>query len=741
MADDLTIQAGVKTGGGAAPNLGQALPPSRTADAVSGLQGFAKLASNLLAPVIEREKQAAFVSGMTDVMKGRTAEEVANDQPQWARFFGDNSAVAGARMQEAAAYGTRFVTSINERMPELRKLSQADFSRHVAEAMEVGLPTDPQAAALAKGRIVESLPDLTNQWARQNVQWQQEDSLAKYTEYMGSEVRTFAVSAEARRLNPAAVDEAMDERVTLSFMNALVKPAGVKEEVHQKVVEKMLLGVVGSPGGLGAYLALSKNGGLMEQMSPEFRDRMEIQMQQSLRRDTLPSAYKQAGEQGFGLGWRAWTDKAITSANPAATLQQGAKDLNAEFAKMTGIPESVHQFISPQKLDSAMNAVLSAQERAAAAAQRKADAAERAADRKHDAEQRRLDRQQKKADAIPLQVSAVGNYFQMFGGAPGMAGAAVDNDPDIRQAGKDAATAEFFKQHTLAGKQPGTPEYEQAAAAQALWLTSMVQPDKKLSNTLVTNTLLQPLLATNWSEQARDSLAAISKMPPASRLWMFGADGDKFITLFNKERAGKEYRDPKTGQMVSTEDPQAAWERAKRRAATPNLDVTGGQAGLEMRDRFGSEVYLKGSQASLFGAAAKRAYDDLGHYEGSDRETQAKIAAMRSVFPVGDWAVVNRAEVSPTSMSRGMPMALDRQGIALNRVLAEKGVPANARVMRVQDTDDGDANFYVEWMVDGEVKSAQVFAPEMFAALRPKPANPPAARRKGGSQVAPYVAQ
>jgi hypothetical protein len=72
----------------------------------------------------------------------------------------------------------------------------------------------------------------------------------------------------------------------------------------------------------------------------------------------------------------------------------------------------------------------------------------------------------------------------------------------------------------------------------------------------------------------------------------------------------------------------------------------------------------------------------------------------------------------------GISLDLGQQGRALDRILATRNVPDNARVMRVADTSDGKAHFYVEWLVDGQMRSDEVYGSEMLQTLKPQGGQP-----------------
>jgi transcription elongation GreA/GreB family factor len=640
MADDLTIQAGVRSSGGAAPNIGE-LPPSRTADALAGLSGFAKVANNLLAPVIEREKNVAFVNGITAVMQGRTAEEVVNEQPAWARTFGDNYAVQGARMQEAASAGTRFAIGVQQQMPELRKLSQDQFSRHVADNLEKNLPTDPQAAMLAKQRIVQSLPDLTTQWARANTQWKQEDALVKHTEGVNAEVGLFKSSEEAKRLNPAQVDPATDDLAAAQFQAALSLPPGVDPAAHERVVHKALVGAAGSQGGVAFYSSI-KARGMFDALDQDVQHQVLRAATVTARADVEARLFTQHPE----LVNEAASLRAEAYKHDVPTIMQKAQELNVKTAKTMGIPQELWQQFSTTEMETLLknreSKLLSVADAEARRQERAADAAqarqERRAEASHDralrAAERRADKAEVEANRLAEVRSAMGDT------TPGGFGSYLKATSTPRRI-VNAVNADMLTRFDVSADAPGSQGWEDKQDGLATYLTRLVGPNGMEPPPQVENITRLALASSTFTPQVQRAVDVLSRIKdPSTVARLISGDQKRSIDAY-RSLVQQNTTVAKDGTTKFTGDRNSLWLQAQATAVRPPK-VSGGEDGLAKAEELQA---LAGFDTPLMNGILKREYDER-HDLPEDQRLQAAVVAVQGKAYSAGGVVVQLADPS-----------------------------------------------------------------------------------------------
>ena len=674
--DDLTIQAGVKTGGGASPQAGQApLPPNPTGDVLEALSGFGKLAGHLLAPIIEREKTAAMVQGAAEVMQGRTTAQVAAEGPAWARTFGDSYAVQGAALQEAASHGTRFLTRVQQAMPELRKLGQEGFSRHIATQLEADLPTDPQAAILAKQRVMQSLPEVTNLWSRSHLQWQQEDALVKHTSAVQAAVELFKTGEEARRLNPGVMDPTMDDAAWGQFMSAMVAPPGVEPRVHEQVMHRSIVGALGTPGGVALYKSLQDRG-LWATLPQEVQERGRTQARQqaleAVRRDPLQ----------LELGAEVAEFRASAYRHSVPELLAKAYELNQKAETTLGIPQDLWQQVSTSEMETTLRgreakilSIQDAAERKKAAdlewERRKALAKWEAKVRKAEAEAKRIrDKQEKIADMMAGLEQAYGSS------QPGAFGAALQAQ-GVPAPVRREINASALKRYDVAGLAPDTPEYQQRVAGMATYLTKLVGPGGMAPPPEIDNLTKGALAGAEYGpavEYAINLGAAIKD--PATRASLFTGTQARAIDTFRG--LVQQNTTQKPGEApVFKGDKQALWMQAQAMAARPPAPQGGDEGraiGEELRKAAGFE------DSPLLDGLLQREYAERHDLPEDARRTAAMAALRDKAYSAGGVTVLTAPGIGNIgegfTVHGGMPA--DKQGYAMKPLLKDWGKRFNA---------------------------------------------------------------
>lgn len=695
--DDLTIQAGVKTGGGAAPQVGQApLPPNPTSDVLESLSGFTKLAGHLLAPMIEREKTAAMVNGAAEVMKGRTAAQVAAEQPAWARTFGDSYAVQGAQLQDAAAYGTRFLTRVQQNMPELRKLSQDAFSRHLAEQMEADLPADPQAAILAKQRVLQDVPAITSAWSRANLQWQQEDALAKHTVATQSAVELFKTYSEGWRTNPALRDEVLDDATWGRFMSAMVAPPGVEPAAHERVMHRSIVGALGTPGGAALYGKLQERG-FWATLPQEVQERGRTQARQSaletVRRDPIQ----------MDLAAEVAEFRASAYKHSVPELLARAYELNERSSQALGIPQDLWQQVSTSEMETTLRGRDAKLLSIADAAERKRQAdiefARRKALSRYEAQlraaERKAERARDKAEKEQDMLAGLSQLLTEPNPQPGAFGAALQAQgipAPVRRAINERAVTAFGP----AGADPNSPGYPKRIAGMADYLTRLTGPGGMAPPPEVDNLTKGALAGAEYGPGTQYAIdLALAIKDPATRARLFTGQQTRAVEIFRG--LVQQNTTMKPGEApVFKGDKQALWMQAQASAARPPAPQ-GGEEGRAIAEELRK---LAGFNSPIMDGLLQREYAER-HGLPEDTRRQAAVAAVRGrAYSAGGVTVLLAPGVENIGEGFTMAggMAPDAQGVAMTRLLKDMGkalkTDAEPFVWRAADVK-GDAQFVV----------------------------------------------
>lgn len=590
---------GVKTGGGARPQATR-MPEDPTRQALGSLSGFMKLAQATAAPALEKARDGEFLRGMMEVQAGRTAEQVAAEQPEWARAFGDPAAVRGAQAQEATAWGARFITGVQANLDELRKLPPDQVTVRMNEALQQSLPTDPTAAALAKQRALQAMPDLMSQYTRAHIAWKQEKAVQDYSASLESEAQLLKVTMERYRQNPA---ETLDTLPAIDrFLQAAAPPEGMNPDTHRKLLEHTVAGMVGA-GGFGAYRAL-REVGFIDQLSQKAQDQVTTQAYQA-----AAQAVKASGKQLLPLSEKWANIYAEAWKHDEGWLAEQADGLNAEAEKTLGIPQDFFRFISDQQVEGAQHrrANKLASEEAKEAARKAAEEQRRTRAAITAAEKRR-EEADKRAQADLLQ-AVIGSALELAG--PGEAGARLAAAGIPRAAVRELENRKW-QELDPSKAQPGTPEYAERVqgAAQFLYRYSGGAGSKPIPRDFH-NKLFRGLTSTTFGRDTQDAVAILSQveqMPNGS--YLLGR-----LDLGEQAHAVRIFRQLATAASASAKpaDPAELWARARTEALLPRPPggALGTQAARLQKDLGITHPAAQGIIASTIKSLDSLAGDEL----------------------------------------------------------------------------------------------------------------------------------
>lgn len=257
-----TVRAGVPgTGvqGGIVQGTGVTAAPNPTLDILT------KFGDALIRPRLEKAKQDAFFTGMQRAVQGEAVADIAKDQPWYTTIFGEADAVEGARAYAGSAVASTTMTSLEERMPELRKLGPTQMQSAVSKLINDSMTGDRPTDASVLRSLTAQLPSVYRRQAKEHYGWLQENAAVQ---------EAAAFKAGADRLQGAAQGMAQgyttpeDFSVLVDDFRRSVAPAAGREERTYK--ESMKDNLVGwaKQGKFHALNAL-KSSGFFEVLTPD----------------------------------------------------------------------------------------------------------------------------------------------------------------------------------------------------------------------------------------------------------------------------------------------------------------------------------------------------------------------------------------------------------------------------------------------------------------------------------------
>ncbi|AQT27774.1 internal virion protein [Ralstonia phage RS-PI-1] len=256
-------QITLQGGGGGHVQAGQAsIAPGgefqgAAAEGVKTLDALNKLTQNALAPYIAAEQKRLYFEGMSQVVQGRSLQEIESEQPWFTKIFGPTATVQGAQAMTAMTAISQAQNEFMENMPSLRSRDPGDVRKYlVDQAVRIGNTGDPLVDALVQSKLAEQWGPMLDTHMKQHFAWQQEDMGNKFVnmQVANGKLLQSTIHQQSGYTDP----EVMQQEVN-KFSDGLVKPYGMTEEAYGKYMASAARANL-SNGNFEAYTALKNNG-------------------------------------------------------------------------------------------------------------------------------------------------------------------------------------------------------------------------------------------------------------------------------------------------------------------------------------------------------------------------------------------------------------------------------------------------------------------------------------------------
>lgn len=175
--DPGTIRAGViggPAGVGATRAQGVQAPQGNPT-----LDALLKVGGSLLAPVIQKKKEEAFIGGMQRAMQGEAVTDIVRNEPWYSKVFGFGAdTIEGARAYSGNAIANTTVNSMVDKMPELRTMDGPTAQAFYVKSIEQAKTGDTATDFAVMQSMQRALPGLMRQQAKEHFAYKQERATA-----------------------------------------------------------------------------------------------------------------------------------------------------------------------------------------------------------------------------------------------------------------------------------------------------------------------------------------------------------------------------------------------------------------------------------------------------------------------------------------------------------------------------------------------------------------------------------
>lgn len=206
---------------------------SRTQDMMMQLGG------KLLEPKIQQIQTRKFLEGAQRVAQGEALKDIVDEQPWYTQIFGPSSSVQGARTIAQMKGVDDYITSVQNDMPSLQKLSSDEFGKQVSARMQTFLTGDGVADAAIQTKMVESLGSLTKAHTKANYKYTQDTMQQNIVGYMqGGAVK---LQAQAKQMLDGTLSKGDFDEIKAGFVGNLMPLEGQSPQSYWGGIEAATL--------------------------------------------------------------------------------------------------------------------------------------------------------------------------------------------------------------------------------------------------------------------------------------------------------------------------------------------------------------------------------------------------------------------------------------------------------------------------------------------------------------------
>ncbi len=288
-----------------------------------------KMGEKILAPALKDAKRRKFLEGMTRAANGEAVKDIVDQQPAWAALFGDTDVVAGARAYESQAAVSRVVQSLEESMPDMRKLPPEAASGAYAERLKQGMTGDPEVDINVMASVSKMLPAVMKRHAKEHYSYLQEQ--ASESESKARLADADAIMAAASGLQSGTVtQEEFDLRV--AQLPARGRPAlgrNMESYAKQLAADMGLMARKGQLHALNAY----RKAGFMEALPADLAKQVEGAV--DVAENQLAARYSgEWADEIAAIKLRA--EQPNLPGNTPRSVIESIRGLNDQYRKATG---------------------------------------------------------------------------------------------------------------------------------------------------------------------------------------------------------------------------------------------------------------------------------------------------------------------------------------------------------------------------------------------------------------------
>lgn len=214
--------SGVRGGGtvspGATQGVGVQAPANPTLDILMNIGGA------LIKPQLERAKQEAFFNGMQRAMAGEGVADIAKEQPWYSTLFGDSDVVEGARAYASHTVAQTLASSMEDQMPEIRKMDPETVQRFYNDQINQKLTGDRATDVNILQAMTQAMPSIMRRQAKEHYGYMQEQATTAEAAAFKSGAERLQSGAKGLQIGTTTPEEF--SQITDQFVKSVIPAAG-----------------------------------------------------------------------------------------------------------------------------------------------------------------------------------------------------------------------------------------------------------------------------------------------------------------------------------------------------------------------------------------------------------------------------------------------------------------------------------------------------------------------------------
>jgi hypothetical protein len=300
---------------------------------------LAKLGGDLLAPHIKAERDASFMRGAQQAASQQAITEIVDEQPWYSKLFGTTSLVDGARAYSSVKVANDISNSIEQDMPNIRRMTDEQFTEHTNKLLNSRLTGDQATDMMIQQQTFSMLPHIMKARTKANIAYKGEVLTQSISEAAGGVASALGLADQLIRQGDGTKEEADTIPLVAKLSEVMQRPETIDKAHFDKTLTDQFVKQIRS--GNFALADLLDGSSFTNELTAEQQHKLALARHQATldARAKLPEGY--AARVAYFRGMSNLPG--VTEADISAYR----KGLQADYEKATGDKRA---FISNEEL-------------------------------------------------------------------------------------------------------------------------------------------------------------------------------------------------------------------------------------------------------------------------------------------------------------------------------------------------------------------------------------------------------